>query len=220
MVKILACSDLHGNLPDYTQYEADILLIAGDIVPLQCQRYKSLSQEFMINKFKPWLQSINTTYKIFIGGNHDFLMQFDTKWVLENFYKDNIFYLQDSKIVIENKTIYGTPWCSPFGTWAFMDSEKRLERKYKKIPESVDILLTHDCPYNVNDVCLDNYTSQHIGNIPLRNAIIEKKPKYCISGHLHSATHQECILEDTKCYNVSILNEQYNIAYEPKILEI
>ena len=52
------------------------------------------------------------------------------------------------------------------------------------------------------------------------DAILEKKPKYCFHGHLHSTNHEEELLGNTKVYNTSILNEDYKITYDPVILEI
>ena len=96
--------------------------------------------------------------------------------------------------------------------------------KHIWLPKNVDILLTHDAPYGTSDLCFDwakwNRNLIHIGNEPLRDAIIEKSPTYNIHGHLHSANHEEEVLENTKVYCVSLLNEEYNISYSPLILNI
>ena len=41
-----------------------------------------------------------------------------------------------------------------------------------------------------------------------------------LHGHLHSANHGEELLGDTKVYNTSILNEQYNLVYEPLMIRL
>ena len=106
--------------------------------------------------------------------------------------------------------------------WPFMRNEETLKEKYSEIPENIDILFCHDAPYGVSDVCYQFYPwdKGHKGCPILRDAILEKKPKYCLHGHLHSTNHEEELLGNTKVYNTSILNEDYKITYDPVILEI
>ena len=222
-LKILALSDLHGNLIDCSKYESDVMIIAGDILPLEFQNDILESKFWMLNNFKDWLKKQHTHTVIFIGGNHDKLFQDDPDFMYSEFPKtSNYIYLQDDYVEIDRKKIYGNPWCHIFFNWSFMTTDDELYNIYSKMPKDIDILISHDCPYGLNDVILDSkcYTGKHVGNYPLRLIIEERKPKYCISGHLHTATHNKMLLNKTKCYNVSILNEQYNIAYEPKILYV
>ena len=125
---------------------------------------------------------------------------------------------QDSKIY----RIFGTPYCHIFGNWPFMRDKDTLFRKFSQIPENVDILMTHDAPYGTSDICLEGWAAdgRHKGCPELRDAIITSKPRYNIHGHLHSTNHGEEILNDTKVYNVSIVNESYKLVYEPLILKL
>ena len=103
-----------------------------------------------------------------------------------------------------------------------MEDDVVLESRFKRIPEDVDFLLTHDAPYGTSDICMQNVywnNGEHIGSRPLRDAIIEKKPKYNLHGHLHSTNHNEEILNETKVYNVSILDERYEVTYSPLVIE-
>ena len=103
-----------------------------------------------------------------------------------------------------------------------MREPKELKNKFKAIPEDVDLLITHDAPYGTSDVCLEGWAAdgEHKGCHELRNAIIEKQPRYCVHGHLHSVSHNGELLDSTVIYNTSMLNENYDIAYKPLILEI
>ena len=52
-----------------------------------------------------------------------------------------------------------------------------MTEKFSLIPNDVDFLLTHDAPYGTSDVVLEDVPwnkHEHIGNVPLRDAIIEK----------------------------------------------
>lgn len=234
-MKIAVISDLHGKLPIYPSYfwdelkDCEILLICGDILPLNIQMDMSASQKWLIEEFKPWAVELPIEQVVFIAGNHDFFCERRKKDMLHWFTKhDKVTYLhndyidylsiQDSKIY----RIFGTPYCHRFGSWAFMRDEETLTKKFKVIPDNVDILISHDAPYGTSDICFQGFSSDkgHIGCPELRDAIIEHKPKYNFHGHLHSSNHEEEILGETKVYNTSVLDENYQLTYKPLIIRI
>ena len=234
-MKIAVVSDLHGNLPIYPSYfwdgleDCEMLLICGDIFPLSIQTDMIRSKKWLLEEFKPWAASLPVEQIFFIAGNHDFWFErndltahqifssHDKVRYLKNEYVDYLS-TQDSKVY----RIFGTPYCHQFGNWAFMRDEEMLSKKFSQIPGNVDILLSHDAPYGTSDICFEGFPANkgHIGCPELRDAIIEKKPSYCFHGHLHSSNHGEEILNETKVYNTSILNEKYEIVFEPLIIRI
>lgn len=68
MVKIAATSDLHGYLPNIE--EVDILLICGDILPLDIQVNMPKSLQWLEYSFKPWAEALKCDQVVFIAGNH------------------------------------------------------------------------------------------------------------------------------------------------------
>ena len=234
-MKIAVVSDLHGHLPIYPSpywegiEECELLLICGDILPLHCQSKMIESRLWLTDEFKPWVESLPVEQVYFIAGNHDFWFErndltahqifssHDKVRYLKNEYVDYIS-TQDAKVY----RIFGTPYCHQFGNWAFMRDEEILVEKFKVIPDNVDILISHDAPYGVSDICFQGFSSDkgHIGCSELRDAIIEHKPKYNFHGHLHSSNHEEEILGETKVFNTSILDESYNLMYKPLIIRI
>jgi Icc-related predicted phosphoesterase len=220
--KIVAISDLHGNLP-MDLPEGDILCICGDIFPLNIQTQILKCDDWLNDVFIPWTIELPYEEIILLAGNHDFYFEevapVDTFLTFDS---TKITYLCDSWVTIYGIKFYGTPWCHRFGRWAFMEDDVVLESRFKRIPKDVDFLLTHDAPYGTSDICMQNVywnNGEHIGSRPLRDAIIEKKPKYNLHGHLHSTNHGEEILNETKVYNVSILDERYDVTYSPLIIE-
>lgn len=234
-MKIAVISDLHGHLPIYPSpywegiEECELLLICGDILPLHCQSKAIASRLWLTDEFKPWVESLPVEQVYFIAGNHDFWFErndltahqifssHDKVRYLKNEYVDYIS-TQDARVY----RIFGTPYCHQFGNWAFMRDEEILVEKFKVIPDNVDILISHDAPYGVSDICFQGFSSDkgHIGCPELRDAIIEHKPKYNFHGHLHSSNHEEEILGETKVFNTSILDESYNLMYKPLIIRI
>lgn len=229
MIKICAMSDLHGYLPDVESCE--LVLICGDIVPLRIQERTKDSYKWFSHEFKEWAEDLPCNKVIFIAGNHE--LTFPNHY---NDYKE--LFPNDSKITYlcheeylykgsDNKEykIFGTPYCQEFGHWAFMLPDKELREKYKDIPEYLDILITHDQPYDYGDILLQEdcpwANGEHIGNKELLRAILDKYPSYHFCGHLHSCTHDKVIINWlTTHYNVSLKDESYNPVYKPLYLEI
>lgn len=226
-MKVLALSDLHGHLNDYSSYQADICCIAGDIVPLDIQNSNKDSEEWFLNSFKPWAENLNVNKVFFIGGNHDRYLAQNNDFVHSIFQIHNmVTYLCHESYIYhhDNKeyVIFGTPYCHKFGNWYFMYDDETLKEKYNDIPNNTDILITHDCPYGYNDIILqkvDWANDEHIGNKPLANAILEKQPKIVFNAHLHTTSHYETLINESKCYNVSILDEYYKVTYLPTLID-
>lgn len=229
MIEICAMSDLHGYLPEIKPCE--LLLICGDIVPLNIQGNSQKTYKWFSTTFKEWAENLPCQKVIFIAGNHE--------CTLPNYYNDykQLFY-NYSKITYlchegyiykgpdgKEYSIFGTPYCQEFGNWAFMLTDPELEEKYSEIPENLDILITHDQPYMFGDVLLQEdcpwATGEHIGNSSLTLAIVETAPRYQFNGHLHSCDHNEIIINDSTIhYNVSLKDEKYQVVYDPLYLKI
>lgn len=223
-MKIVAISDLHGLFPKIEEKSFDVLCICGDVFPLRAQHNIPQCENWLRKTFIPWCESLPCKEVLLVAGNHDIyferVMHPD---IIEVFKDSKVRYLENDLIELDGIKFYGTPYCKVFGNWAFMREDDRLAMYFENIPEDLDILLTHDAPYGTSDVCEEEMwwnTHYHIGSIPLRDAIIAKQPKFNLHGHLHSANHECEMLNNTKVYCVSVVDEQYELAHEPLILEI
>lgn len=228
MIKVAAMSDLHGDLPRVDPLEEyEVMFICGDISPLNIQSNSRKIRKWLLKVFKPWAEALPCNKVFFIAGNHD--LHFNTEFMEEHFsYEDKVTYLFHDDFLYygsdeKEYLIFGTPYCKQFGNWAYMKSQEELEELYKDIPEDVDILLTHDQPYGYGDIILQDVewnNGERIGNIALRDAVLQKQPKYMFCGHLHSTSHNCIEIGKTKRYNVSIKDEFYDSVYDPLFLEI
>lgn len=228
-MKVISFSDTHGLLPKING-EFDLMLLAGDISGSGGFEDK---KKWWLTVFNDWFKnlSLKDTCRILITpGNHDNAHLLSSSKFMNEFhnkYGDFVKFLIDEEYVFTvdeaaNKylRIYGTPWCKQYGKWSFMDSDEKLTEKYASIPEGIDILLTHDAPYGCSDICYDHKWSngEHLGNIPLREAILKKKPRFCLHGHLHTANHDQMFLEGTCVINVAVCNEEYELEFDPLVL--
>lgn len=234
-MKVAAISDLHGMLPLYpSDYwkdlnDCEILFICGDILPLRIQFDMVESKRWLIEEFKMWASDLPVEKVYIIAGNHDawferndvlahgIFSKYDKVTYLKNEYVDYISN-QDSKVY----RIFGTPYCHIFGNWPFMRDEETLAKKFSQIPGNVDILISHDAPYGTSDICFEGWAADglHKGCPELRDAIIEKKPKWNVKGHLHSTNREIEILGETKVVSCSILDESYRLIYDPQIIKL
>ena len=226
-MKVCVTSDLHGYLPEIEPCE--LLLICGDIVSLKHQRYSKSCKQWYTKVFQPWINNLPCDKVLFIPGNHEvgveghedeyrklFSSINKATILLHDYYE----YLSNDGIIYK---IFGTPYCKIFGNWAFMRTNSDLKEKFSEIPEGLDILLTHDVAYGYADQSLQDIgygTDTHFGTVELRDAILEKKPKYHFSAHIHTANHNLIMIGDTKHYNVSYVDETYTPTFKPLYIEI
>ena len=228
-MKICAISDLHGNLIHIQK--CDLCLIAGDVVPLNIQKNRVESIVWLFQDFLPWIKELPCEEVYMVAGNHDFICasEYPVMKALEYLSDFKFTYLLNDCATYRapngiNYKVYGSPQCHVFGNWAFMHSEEFLEGLYNQVPNNIDIWLTHDTPALGDlDLLPPSRWSQepiHAGGQSLAKAIQRVKPKYVFCGHLHTCKDKYLKLDNTEIYNVSILDNDYHISYEPTYLEI
>ena len=233
-MKTLVTSDLHGNLDKLDLTGIDLVLLAGDIAPLNDISSPGVRKQlkWFNTTFKDWCMSMPTMQFVFIPGNHD--MVFDSCKAYSGVSLDkldfasNAHLLIDSEITINGVRIYGTPWVPIINHfWAFEADLIKQRNMFSKIPEGIDILLTHTPPkYPACYLDVSLYygrESDKFGSAALTDMLIEKSPKWNFSGHIHTGHHkydEPYVIGNTKCVNVSRLNENYSIEFEPFVFDI
>jgi Icc-related predicted phosphoesterase len=197
MTDIWAISDLHGHQPDLPG--GDILIIAGD-----CLANDTFAEIF---SFWYWVERLKYSHKIVVGGNHDnCFVGGVVDW-------GNICYLQDTGCEIDGLKIWGSPWTPWFNgqnpnAMAFTRNDNHMEAVWDNMPEDLDILVTHGPPRD----CLDATNGSHVGCEELRDAILKKRPHTAVFGHLHELGGKQDVVGDTHCYNVSCVDEHYQLV--------
>lgn len=241
-MKIVAISDLHGNLPELPP--CDVVCICGDIVPLIMQKNTIASTAWLSGPFQKWALELPCEKVIMIWGNHDFVGEFFCKYgssisldepqwtkgydgrtqhhlLFQNDTDEKIVILCDERYEYKGKVFYGTPWCPSLRNWAFYGDKQHLLNRFNKIPDDVDVLITH-CPpkYGLQGTVLEtnwNYMND-FGCVELQQIIDERftdKDIWILSGHIHSGKHEVEKMNNVKYRNCSIKNEDYEVAYQP-----
>ena len=195
---ILHLSDTHGmhrklgDMPyaDVLVHSGDFTLAGGDMEALD---------------FIEWFCDLPYKHKIFIAGNHDDNM-LDAS--LEGL-PDDVHYLCDNSIVIDGVTFYGAPMFV-----GLFDGELKEIEHYERIPDGVDVLISHRPPLGILD-SIDNQI--HYGSALLLDRVTAIKPKLHLFGHVHdinSMMQWNC----TTFSNATVTDSKYNISISPRLL--
>jgi len=219
-MKIIGISDSHGSHWDIKVPDGDILVHAGD--------FSSQGRLPDTLDFLRWFNTHPHKHKIFIAGNHDWLMEQDPNfWRIIKMEFPNLTYLQDEACEVEGLKFYGSPQSPRFFNWAFnRDRGADIKRYWDKIPTDTDVLITHGPPYGICDEAyrVGFNITEHVGCKDLLDAIKRVKPKIWMGGHIHYSYGSGNIIHDdgtrTVCYNCSILNEDYAVANKPWIINL
>jgi Icc-related predicted phosphoesterase len=217
MIKLCAISDTHG-LHDFCKVgQGDILVYAGDCT------MDGLAMEVIY--FLDWFEKQDYTHKIWIPGNHEFVLDakhnrvessLDRKLYerIKPMYNNegSIHYLRDTGVTIEGYTFWGSPYTPAYGSWAFMYPRGQGKPYWDKIPDATDILITHGPP-----VCALGVNKERIqvGCTDLSRAIERVQPRYHICGHIHEGRgvqtiyHGEPSNKMTTIVNASFLTAKY-----------
>jgi len=211
----------HGLIPMSDLPGGDLLLHAGDIM-------NSGYNKNDIHDFCTWFNSLDQYEdKVFIAGNHDRMFEnhpVESNIIVNNY--NNIVYLQDDDLVLygdgpngdmpeNNIRIYGIPHTPEFYNWAFNvpRNSHQMQEIMNKIPDNVDILITHGPSYGVLDTVAGRM-NEHLGCELLAERIEVIKPKIHICGHIHSGRGYE-FKNGTHFFNASVLDEQYEYTQKP-----
>ena len=208
-MKIVIISDTHNRHRKLTLPEADTIIHCGD--------FTSMGYEHEIQDFMKWFSHLNYTHKIVVAGNHEIL--FERNGLLARSYvPDNVHYLEDSGIEIEGLNFYGSPVQLPFGNWAFMREEEKLELHWKAIPDNTDVLITHSPPLSIGDYVKRSHL--HKGSPSLYWEVVERiKPLIHCYGHIHSGYGTK-VIENTTFINAALADERNQIINQPIYVEI
>jgi Icc-related predicted phosphoesterase len=205
-MKIIATSDLHGDLPETP--ECDLLIVAGDICPIEGHHDISSQAFWLVTQFRPWLLSQPAKNKVFIAGNHDYVFQSEG-FAIDNPYKFGGYYLQDSAVTIDGVKVWGMPWVPNLPDWAFHASDDLLVEKYSQIPDDADIVISHG---PVNGILDKTHRNENVGAKVSKDNL--SPAALFVSGHIHESygfeIHRTGNSSDTVFVNASRMTENYD----------
>lgn len=208
-IRIICISDTHSQHENLTIPDGDILIHSGDAT------YKGTPFEIM--KFGLWFCSLPHKMKIFVSGNHDWMMQRQERDALEHL--SGCIYLKDSSVEVDGFKIWGSPWQPFFYDWAFnLQRGEEIQKKWDLIPVETNILITHGPPFEILD---KNLEGEHCGCQNLRDTIFSrlKNLKLHVFGHIHEGYGQTEV-NGIKFVNASICTRAYKPTNPPIVIDL
>lgn len=186
----------------------DILIHAGDAA--------IEGTELELMEFFDWFASLPHPHKIYVAGNHDCLFEKDPERA-RSLVPAGVTYLEDSGVLINGLSIWGSPWQPEFYNWAFnLPRGSRLKEKWDLIPSGTDILVTHGPPMGALDM---NGEREFVGCADLRDAVDRVRPKLHVFGHIHSS-YGKVTWGGTTFVNASVCDEAYRPFHRPIVVEV
>lgn len=212
-IRLVLVSDLHGYLPTDLP-SGDLLLIAGDLCPVDGSHAPEMQSGWLESTFRAWLERMQRDYTDVIGiaGNHDFvyerrLQPLNLPWR----------YLEDRGVTVDGVRIWGSPWQPPFMDWAFNLPEDGIHAKLEAAEEgSVDVLITHGPPRGHLDM---TRRGEAAGSLAVAAAVHRISPLVHLFGHIHEGYG----IDDSNgilMINASLRDEHYAVVNAPVVVDI
>lgn len=229
-MKIYAVSDMHGNLDGLDPSGSDIAVVAGDFAKLNGRgRWHVYDQKKWVQKkFIPWIESYPDVKFVIVPGNHDLFAdpKYQAAWPDVNYAVD---WPENAKLLINSGCesgglkFWGVPNVPIINySWAFESDHDTLEKAFSSVPRGVDVLVVHTPP-RIPGRYIDfsvQTASGPFGSCELTNALIDKRPRFVFCGHIHSGDHSPEDFAGGRIYNVSRVDEWYEPAYEPAVVDV
>ncbi|KAF7172819.1 hypothetical protein CNMCM5623_004948 [Aspergillus felis] len=210
-IRVVCISDTHNTQPQLP--DGDLLIHAGDLT--QSGTRAELEEQIA------WLDRQPHRFKVAIAGNHELCLdpkaQAQAPGHNEPVDWKSIQYLENSSTILEfgdcrRVKVFGSPYTPRHGNWAFQYPRDENIWDEIRIPDDIDILITHGPPKTHLD--LGRYGCKF-----LRDWLwsVKRKPLLHVFGHIHGAygketlywddfqTAYESIMDEAKWMNLIIL---------------
>ncbi len=207
-MKVVCISDTHGDHDVVQLPQGDVLVHAGDIT--------AHGHEADLQAFLSWFSAQPFEHKIFIAGNHDTFLEQAPQRSAELSQDAGVHYLNDSGVVISGVHFWGSPITPRFFDWSFMrDPGDDIEKHWRMIPDSTDILITHGPIWGVLDLVERSADlSENTGCKSLAKVVERVRPQFHVFGHIHEC-YGQIQKNETHHINASTMNNSYRVENAP-----
>ena len=113
---------------------------------------------------------------------------------------------------------YGSPWQPWFHDWAFnLPRGEALDHKWKQIPASTDVLVTHGPPWGILDTAMDG---RSCGCEELLRHVRERvRPRVHVFGHIHEGYGAEEI-DGTRFFNAAVCDVRNRPSHPVTVIDL
>jgi Icc-related predicted phosphoesterase len=216
MTRIVCLSDTHNSNEQITVPDGDILVHSGDAT--------NSGTESEVKAFLQWFASLPHGRKVFVAGNHDWLYERNNDYARRLTSNYGITYLQDSAAEVKGLKFYGSPWQPRFFDWAFnLNRGPEMAEKWSRIPDDVEVLITHGPPNGILDVVERPHFKENTGCEELVKRVEALSSlgnlKLHIFGHIHCGYGTDERF-GVKFVNASNCDEEYGPTQAPIVVDV
>lgn len=183
---ITVISDTHWRHEELHLPAGDVLIHCGDMFDL----FGDASQS--VQAMDDWFGRQKFDLILCTGGNHDRVLERALKRHSQPF--KNAHFLSDTSLEFCGLKIFGAPWTPNLPTHAFPKDSLALTKCWRRIPQALDILVTHTPPRGIFDT---TSRGQSHGCVALANAMKRVAPRIHCFGHVHASAGQATLGETT-----------------------
>ncbi|MEM7438287.1 MAG: metallophosphatase domain-containing protein [Pseudomonadota bacterium] len=209
-MRIVVISDTHGQHRKLGTLRGDVLIHAGDMESL----FAPENGAWQLDDIDDWFGQQDFDRIFCIGGNHDAELERRVSLGQEPF--TNTTWLHESCIKYKGVTFYGASWVPMLPHLPFFADAKTLTGAWARIPDDVDVLVTHTPPLGVLDV---SSRGKVLGCAHLAQRLKALSPALHCFGHVHNGAGQKQIGATTFA-NATNVNSQFRVTYPPFVFEI
>lgn len=208
LVRIVVISDTHGWHEELDVQSGDVLIHCGDFEDLFA------GDAGMLDRADAWLARQNFEKILCTGGNHDRELERRVRTGQQPL--AHAHFLQESGLTIHGLKFWGAPWVPMLDGHAFFAEDKKLETAWSRIPEDVDVLITHTPPAGV----LDRSSGEASLGCPfLTDALQRVKPRLHCFGHVHAAAGRED-RDGTTFVNATSVDSRRDVVNPPFVIDL
>lgn len=222
-MRIACISDTHGKYKNIDWPEADVLVMAGDLLPnfFRISEKDALNQlDYIVDQFYDILHDLTYKNIIVVPGNHDWAFEKYTLQCINALNSNKVHVLIDKSFIIDGIKFYGSPWQTWFHNWSFNFPKNDLQVAYntwQRIPSDVNVLVVHGPPFGILDECADG---QRVGCPMLAKRIPNlSNMKLAVYGHIHESYGSLIDPNGITHINASLCDLHYNPVNPVQVFE-
>lgn len=208
-MRLVCISDTHNGHAQVDLPAGDILVHTGD--------FSAHGRLDEIRRFLDWFATVGPfRHRLLVAGNHDFAFE-RTPALARALLPEGVTYLQGDGVELDGLRFWGSPLTPAFGGWAFGGPEDELDREWSRIPDDVDVLLTHGPPWGVLDHLAT--TGRSVGCRALARTVARLAPRLHVFGHIHEG-YGRVQQGRTLFVNAAICDVNYQPGQRPQVIDL